>query len=55
MNGILKVLGVRIRRVADLDEGAIYLPDNKLLLLDIELSQECVTVAIDGILPSLWG
>ena len=52
--GLLKSLGVRIRRVADMNEGAIYLPNHKLLLLDIELSDELVSDAIESVLPSLW-
>lgn len=37
MNGLLKSLGVRTRRVADLDEGTLYVADCKLLLLDFEI------------------
>ena len=53
MCGFLKTLGVRIRRVADMDEGAIYLPNHKILLLDIELTAEQVTDAIDAVIPTL--
>lgn len=51
MCGLLRAMGVRIRRVADLEEGALYLPNEKLLLLDIELTEEEVTYAIDSVLP----
>jgi hypothetical protein len=53
-SGLLKTLGVRIRRVADLDERALYLKDRKLLLLDYELSDQEVSDAIDRVLPFLW-
>ena len=52
--GLLATLGVRTRQVADLDEGALYIPEAKLLLLDIELSHERVSCALDRVLPMLW-
>ena len=51
---LLKALDVRVRHVADLDEEALYVVDVKLLLLDIELPEDRVKQAIDGVLPSLW-
>ncbi len=54
MCGLLKALGVRVRRVADLDEGALYLPTQMILLLDIEMSDEEITQTIDDLLPALW-
>lgn len=51
MCGLLRAMGVRIRRVADLEEGALYLPVEKLLLLDIELTDGEVNDAIDAVLP----
>lgn len=53
--GILSALGVRIRRVADLSEGALYYADEKLLLLDIELGDRETRAALDAVLPTLWG
>lgn len=53
MSGLLKAWGVRVRRVADVDEGAIYLPNHKLLLLDIELTDAQISDAIDSVVPSL--
>jgi hypothetical protein len=54
MCGLLKMLGVRIRRVADLDEGALYFSERRLLLLDFELSDEDATDAIDRVLPAMF-
>lgn len=54
MCGLLSALGVRIRRVADLDEGVLYFSKTKLLLIDFELSDEEVADAIDEILPAVW-
>lgn len=51
MRGRLKTLGVRVRRVADLEEGAIYLPSQKVLLLDIEMTDKDIDDAIEQILP----
>lgn len=53
MCGLLKTLGIRVRRVADVHEGAIYLPNHKLLLLDIEMSDEQISEAIDAVIPCL--
>ena len=36
--GLLEALGIRIRNVPDLTEGALYVVDKRLLLLDAELS-----------------
>lgn len=52
--GLLKSLGVRIRRIADLEEQALYIEESKLLLLDIELDDAQITDVIDQVLPSLW-
>lgn len=52
--GLLKALGVRIRRVADLDEGAIYLSRSKILLLDLEMDDRQIVEAIDEVFLSLW-
>lgn len=54
MCGLLSALGVRVRRVADLDEGAVYVPEMKLLFLDFEMTDEDITDALDQVLPSLW-
>lgn len=48
--GLLRTLGVRIRRIADLEEGAIYLADRNLLLLDIELSDRQMQKACETLL-----
>jgi hypothetical protein len=52
-SGLLSALGVRVRRVADLREGAIYIADRKLLLLDIELTDHQIAEAIDSVLPAV--
>lgn len=52
--GLLSALGVRVRRIADLREGALYYADEKLLLLDIELDEHMTRAAIDAVLPTLW-
>lgn len=54
MCGLLSALGVRIRRVADLDEGALYFSKTKLLLLDFEMGDEDVAEVIDDLLPAVW-
>lgn len=51
--GLLRALGVRIRRLADLEEGAVYIADRSLLLLDIELSDCQIRRAIESVLPSV--
>ena len=51
--GLLETLGVRIRRVAELDEGALYIQQCRLLLLDIELTDKQVTEAQERVLPHL--
>ena len=51
---LLLALGVRIRKVTELDEGAIYIEDRRLMLLDRTLTEEQVARAIDRVLPSLW-
>lgn len=52
-SGLLSTLGVRVRRVADLREGALYVADRKLLLLDIELSDSQIAQAMDAVLPGV--
>lgn len=52
-SGLLKTLGVRIRQVADLSEGAIYIEDRKLLLLDVELTAQQVSEATDAVLAGV--
>lgn len=47
MCGLLKALGVRVRRVADLEEGALYLDRSRLLLLDFQMPDEDVKIALD--------
>lgn len=47
MGGVLRALGVRVRRVDDLDERALFLPKSKLLLLDYMLSEAEATDAAD--------
>lgn len=51
MCGLLKALGVRVRRVADLDEGAIYVKESRLLLLDFNMTDEHIDRAMDDVLP----
>ena len=52
--GVLHALGVRVRRVADLDEGAIYIARFRMLLLDDNLNDTQAEKAVDQVLPSLW-
>lgn len=52
-SGLLKTLGVRVRRIADLDEGALYVEDRRLLLLDFDLTDEQVIEAIDAVLAGV--
>lgn len=54
MQGVLKALGVRVRRIADLDEGALYLSNSRILLLDLELSESEITQAMDDVLFSAF-
>lgn len=35
---LLMLLGVRVREVRDLDEGAIYVATHKLLIIDVSLT-----------------
>lgn len=51
---LLNHLGVRIRYVADMNEGAVYLPDQRMLLLDLDMDERRVNVAMDEILPILF-
>lgn len=51
--GLLRALGVRVRRLADLEEGAIYIADRSLLLLDIDLSDCQIRRAIEKVLPAV--
>lgn len=37
--GLLMMLGVRVREVADLDEEAIWVPRHRLLLIDAGISR----------------
>lgn len=52
-SGLLSSLGVRVRRIADLREGALYVADRKLLLLDVELSDLQAAEAIDAVLHAV--
>lgn len=52
--GVLIAAGIRVRRVADLEEGALYLKKSKLLLLDNDLPDASVDAAVDEILPMAW-
>ena len=54
MCGLLKALGVRTRRVADLSEGKLYVPDRQLLLFDFELSEVDVIAAMDRLIPAMF-
>jgi len=50
----LQALGIRVRRVVDLDEKAVYLPRYEILLLDAELTDFQVSGAIEHLLPRLF-
>lgn len=47
MGRVLKSFGVRIRRVPDIEEGAIYIAEDRLLILDCELDAASVRAAIE--------
>lgn len=51
---LLEALGVRIRRVAALDEKALYLQKRELLLIDDNLTDQQISAAVDEVLPRLW-
>lgn len=49
--GILMMLGVRVREVHRLDEGAVWLPRRRLLLIDAGLSEAQRAEAAAAFLP----
>jgi len=51
---VLKALGVRVRRVKDLQEGSLFVEDRRILFLDHELTDEQINDAIEWTLPLLW-
>lgn len=51
---LLDALGVRMRKVEDLEEGKLYVPDRKLLLLDVDMTLSQISAAIDRILPEAF-
>lgn len=51
---LLEALGVRVRYTNDLDEGGVWLPTQKILLLDINLDDEQINDVIDQVLPELF-
>jgi len=52
--GLLSARGVRVRQVSNLNEQALFLPKCELLLLDVNLTDQQITAAIDGVLPRVW-
>ena len=53
MEPVLEAFGVRIRRVADLDEQALYLPRFDSCCSIVTLTDRQVSAAIDDVLPRL--
>lgn len=51
---LLRSLDVRLVKVADLVEGAIWLPRQRMLLVDANISHDRAEEAVDAILPELW-
>ncbi|HWM14976.1 MAG TPA: hypothetical protein VNP97_00150 [Microbacterium sp.] len=43
-----------MRQVSNLNEQALFLPKCELLLLDVNLTDQQITAAIDGVLPRVW-
>lgn len=52
--GVLQALGIRVRKVPDLEEGALYFSDNKLLLIDVCMDDEEISDALDQLLSQVW-
>jgi len=51
--GLLSALGIRVRRVQELSEGAVYLEDRRLLLVDGGLSDEQINDVANQVIPAL--
>lgn len=54
MCGLLEALGVQVERIGNLKQGALYLEDEKILLLDAHFGGRDLEELIDSILPELW-
>lgn len=51
---LLEAMGVRVRHVVDLSEGALFLKKSKLLLLDIDISHDEINQVIEEVLPAAF-
>lgn len=51
---LLEALGVRVWKLPNFEEMSRYLPDERILLLDLALSEREVTEVIEATLPYLW-
>lgn len=52
---LFQAFSVRVRRVADLEEGSIFYYPDRLLLLDAELSDDDVNEVEDQVLAAVFG